>query len=308
VANKNTSGPKVPDDLPDDEAVGNGVVSDESGFDLTAHILGMQETPEEVEARSPRLRRLRSRANDAVEDATEPQPVVDEAAKADAALKAAVAKADAGLKKASAKAAAVETKLDDAAEASDESTPAAPEKKSRAKQARAKAEAAKAEAEAKEAEPEAKEAEPETDDTEAEEAPVARKPRVKPVKVTKKSDAKKDEAEEDQSDEDETAEQDETDEDEDQPVRQASRKLTQAPVKKARPTRKRDEVTESVSKRTTPFMFIRQSVGELKKVVWPAGDVVGQYFLVVLVFVLVIMGFVFGLDQLFGWGLLKLMG
>jgi len=299
VANKNTSGPKVPDGLPDDEAVGSDVVSDESGFDLTAHILGMQESPEDIEARSPRFRRLRSRANEAVEAVDKPEPVVDEAAKADAAFKAAVAKADAGLKKASAKAAATEVKLDDATEALDETIPAVPETKPRAKTAKAKAAAAEAET---------LEAVPEADESGVDEETVARKPRVKPVKVAKKSDAKKDEVEEAEADEDEAAEQDETDEEEEQTVRQASRKLTQAPVKKARPTRKRDEVTEAVSKRTTPFMFIRQSWGELKKVVWPAGDVVGQYFLVVLVFVLVIMGFVFGLDQLFGWGLLKLMG
>ena len=38
-----------------------------------------------------------------------------------------------------------------------------------------------------------------------------------------------------------------------------------------------------------------------KKVVWPTRATLGQYFLVVLVFVTFIMFFVAGLDALFGW-------
>ena len=37
-------------------------------------------------------------------------------------------------------------------------------------------------------------------------------------------------------------------------------------------------------------------MGELKKVVWPTGEQTGQYFVVVLVFVLFIMAVVAGLD------------
>jgi len=296
VAIKNTRGPEVPDDVPDGEDV-SGVAPDESGFDLTEHILGLREAPEDADERVPRARRIRSR-NKPVEEVAEPvaevdeqavepeevvaepepkpapkagkkakakaavteaEPVVDEAAKADAALKAAVAKADAGFKKASSKASA-------------------------------KVEEAKAE--------EPAEVEPYVEEAEEEVLPV-KKPRVRPVKV-KKADAKE-EAEETPEDAEEL-------EEEEQPVRQPTRKLTQAPVKKDRPTRKRDEAVTTTSARTTPFMFIRQAIAELKKVVWPAGDVVGQYFIVVLVFVLVVMGIVFGLDQLFGWGLLKLFG
>ena len=91
------------------------------------------------------------------------------------------------------------------------------------------------------------------------------------------------------------------------PVRQPVRKLTQAPVKKATATRKRDDTAQqSSSGRTTPFAFVRQSIGELRKVVWPSGDTVGQYFIVVLVFVLFIMALVWGLDTLFGWGLMRI--
>lgn len=76
-------------------------------------------------------------------------------------------------------------------------------------------------------------------------------------------------------------------------------------------TRSRAEATKSVDhgkKRTTPGEFVEQSVGELRKVIWPTGDQLRQYFIVVLVFVLFIMTYVGLLDLLFGWGLLKLLG
>lgn len=80
------------------------------------------------------------------------------------------------------------------------------------------------------------------------------------------------------------------------------RNLTVAPVKKSKPTPKQSEARVVVErKRTTPAMFVRQSVGELKKVVWPTAGTLRQYFIVVLVFVTFIMFFVAGLDALFGW-------
>ncbi len=82
------------------------------------------------------------------------------------------------------------------------------------------------------------------------------------------------------------------------------RNQTIAPVKKAKPTPKRDEARTVEVKRTTPPQFVRQSVGELKKVVWPTAATHRQYFVVVLIFVLFIMAFVAGLDALFGWLLL----
>jgi preprotein translocase SecE subunit len=91
-------------------------------------------------------------------------------------------------------------------------------------------------------------------------------------------------------------------------TRPVKRKLTQAPVKKDRPTPKRDTTEATPTKRTNPVQFVRQSIGELKKVVWPSGEDLGQYFVVVLIFVVVLMMFVFGLDYLFGWGLLKFFG
>ncbi|UPK75855.1 preprotein translocase subunit SecE [Nocardioidaceae bacterium SCSIO 66511] len=52
--------------------------------------------------------------------------------------------------------------------------------------------------------------------------------------------------------------------------------------------------------RTSPATFYRQVVAELRKVVWPTQNQVVTYFFVVLVFVLVMMAIVAGLD--FGFG------
>ena len=61
-------------------------------------------------------------------------------------------------------------------------------------------------------------------------------------------------------------------------------------------------------RRTGPVEFSRQSAAELRKVIWPTGEQLRQYFIVVLVFVLFIITFVGLLDLFFGWGLLKLLG
>ncbi len=52
--------------------------------------------------------------------------------------------------------------------------------------------------------------------------------------------------------------------------------------------------------RTSPITFFRQVVAELRKVVWPTRPQVVNYFFVVLVFVLIMMAIVAGLD--FGLG------
>jgi preprotein translocase subunit SecE len=66
------------------------------------------------------------------------------------------------------------------------------------------------------------------------------------------------------------------------------------PVPKGTPTAKRD--VEEIEKRTTPAAFAQQSVGELRKVVYPTGQQLGNYFVVVLVFVLFIIAIVSLLD------------
>ena len=57
---------------------------------------------------------------------------------------------------------------------------------------------------------------------------------------------------------------------------------------------------QAMRSRTSPMMFLRQVVAELRKVVWPTRPQVINYFFVVLVFVLFMMAIVAGLD--FGYG------
>jgi preprotein translocase subunit SecE len=59
-------------------------------------------------------------------------------------------------------------------------------------------------------------------------------------------------------------------------------------------TAKRDQPVKR--ERTTPLKFVRQSVGELRKVVYPTGQQLINYFIVVLVFVLFVIAFVSLLD------------
>jgi preprotein translocase subunit SecE len=58
--------------------------------------------------------------------------------------------------------------------------------------------------------------------------------------------------------------------------------------------------------RTSPITFIRQVIAELRKVVWPTRPMVVNYFFVVLVFVLVMMAIVAGLDFGFGKAMFKI--
>jgi len=60
------------------------------------------------------------------------------------------------------------------------------------------------------------------------------------------------------------------------------------------------ELAGTRTQRTSPITFYRQVVAELRKVVWPTRPQVVNYFFVVLVFVLIMMAFVAGLDFLFG--------
>ncbi|MFZ1283754.1 MAG: preprotein translocase subunit SecE [Propionicimonas sp.] len=79
---------------------------------------------------------------------------------------------------------------------------------------------------------------------------------------------------------------------------------------KGHATRKRSEAGPAAEKvkRTTPIQFTKESVEELRKVIWPTLSQLQQYFIVVLVFVLIIIAFVGALDLLFGWALLKTLG
>jgi preprotein translocase subunit SecE len=90
------------------------------------------------------------------------------------------------------------------------------------------------------------------------------------------------------------------------PVRRAA--AEQAAGKGHATPRQRRAGTDDEQRRTTPAQFVRESVAELKKVVWPTGNQLQQYFVVVLVFVLIMIGIVAVLDLAFGWLMLKALG
>ena len=60
--------------------------------------------------------------------------------------------------------------------------------------------------------------------------------------------------------------------------------------------------------RTSPVVFYRQVVAELRKVVWPTQQQLVTYFLVVLAFVLVMIAFVSVLDLAFGKAVFAVFG
>ena len=60
--------------------------------------------------------------------------------------------------------------------------------------------------------------------------------------------------------------------------------------------------------RTTPALFIRQSIAELRKVVWPTRQQLATYWTVVLVFVLFMIAVVSVLDFVFNKAAFKIFG
>jgi preprotein translocase subunit SecE len=60
--------------------------------------------------------------------------------------------------------------------------------------------------------------------------------------------------------------------------------------------------------RTGPVVFVRQVVAELHKVIWPTRTELTTYTTVALVFILVMVGIVTGLDALFGKLVLSVFG
>jgi preprotein translocase subunit SecE len=65
---------------------------------------------------------------------------------------------------------------------------------------------------------------------------------------------------------------------------------------------------KSVKKRTSPLLFYRQVVAELRKVIWPTRNELVTYTTVSLVFVIIVVAIVFGLDNAFSWVVLRLFG
>jgi preprotein translocase subunit SecE len=81
-----------------------------------------------------------------------------------------------------------------------------------------------------------------------------------------------------------------------------TRRTARAP--KGAPTTKRDQPVKR--ERTSPIKFVRQSIGELRKVVYPTGPQLINYFVVVLVFVLFVIAYVSLLDLGLGWAIFKI--
>jgi preprotein translocase subunit SecE len=84
----------------------------------------------------------------------------------------------------------------------------------------------------------------------------------------------------------------------------AASKRAPARTPKATPTAKRDQLAKR--ERTTPIKFVRQSIGELRKVVYPTGQQLVNYFIVVLVFVLFVIAYVSLLDLGFGAAIFRI--
>jgi preprotein translocase subunit SecE len=72
------------------------------------------------------------------------------------------------------------------------------------------------------------------------------------------------------------------------------------PAKSGRPAKKPD--------RTTPVLFLRQVIAELRKVIWPTRKELVTYTTVAIVFILVMMGLITGLDTGFTWLVTKVFG
>ena len=90
------------------------------------------------------------------------------------------------------------------------------------------------------------------------------------------------------------------------PVRKTATAV--APARKPTKPSARKSAPQAAAGWTSPARFVKESVAELRKVVWPTGSQVRQYFVVVLAFVLFIIAFVGLLDFGLGWALLKLLG
>jgi len=80
-------------------------------------------------------------------------------------------------------------------------------------------------------------------------------------------------------------------------------KPTRGTKGRATPTHRR---SPDKKERTGPVRFVRESIGELRKVVYPTGQQVIQYFIVVLIFVLFVIAYVSLLDLVFGTTVFKI--
>ncbi len=75
-----------------------------------------------------------------------------------------------------------------------------------------------------------------------------------------------------------------------------------------RSTSSSSERQPNSSGRTSPALFFRQVIAELRKVIWPTRDQLVTYFMVVLVFVIFMIGLVSVLDFAFNKAAFKIFG
>lgn len=122
----------------------------------------------------------------------------------------------------------------------------------------------------------------------------------------------------DSEDEDDDLDDDDLDDDDDEPAPKAVAKKSSSRTatsttsdrssgreKKTKATPKRPSSAAQEPESTGPIQFVKESVAELRKVVYPTSSQLGTYFVVVLVFVLFVIGFTSGIDL--GLGKLVLM-
>ena len=69
---------------------------------------------------------------------------------------------------------------------------------------------------------------------------------------------------------------------------------------------KEDKGKSAKRNRTTPALFVRQIIAELRKVIWPTRSELITYTTVSLVFVLLLVGIVAGIDNGLQWGIFKI--
>ena len=84
---------------------------------------------------------------------------------------------------------------------------------------------------------------------------------------------------------------------------QPARERRPAPQAKGVATAARDRPAKQ--RRTGPVGFVKESVGELRKVVYPTGQQLLNYFVVVLVFVLFVIAYLSLLDLGMGWAIFR---
>ena len=92
--------------------------------------------------------------------------------------------------------------------------------------------------------------------------------------------------------------------------RQYKRAMKKQEQQKKPPTRPSPKATGAPTKRerTKPRQFIKEVIGELRKVAWPTRQEVVAYSIVVLVSVVVIATIIFGMDYVFTKAILALFG